>query len=61
MIAARNGAFADCVVRLEKAGIKRPAAFDTIQEILDIIESIEREDAFREDVRKAGEKAAKSS
>jgi hypothetical protein len=40
----RNGDFAECVARLEKAGIKPPKAFDLMQDILDRIEKIERED-----------------
>jgi hypothetical protein len=51
----RYGAFADCVAKLEKAGIQRPAAFDLIQDILDRIEKIEREDARVEAVRKAND------
>jgi hypothetical protein len=57
----RDGALADCVVRLEKAGIKRPAAFEIIEEILDTIERIEREDALRQNVLKAGGQAASRS
>lgn len=51
----RNGAFAECIAKLEKIGVKRPAAFDTIQEILDILDAIDREDARRDACRKASE------
>jgi hypothetical protein len=51
----RGGAFADCVATLEKAGIKRPAAFDIVQEILDTIGRIEREDARIEAAKNASE------
>jgi hypothetical protein len=57
----RDGDFAECVVRLEKAGVRPPKAFELIAEILDIIGNIEREDAFRESVRKAGGQAASQS
>jgi hypothetical protein len=57
----RNAAFAECVSKLEKSGVSRPAALDVFEEILDTIERIEREDAFREEVRKAGGRAASQS
>jgi hypothetical protein len=57
----RNVAFAECVSKLEKAGISRPAAFDAIEEILDILESIEGYDAWQEECRKASEAMRRSS
>jgi hypothetical protein len=57
----RNGSLYEQVAKLEKAGIQKPAAFAMIEEILDTLEAIEREDAFRESVRKAGGQAASQS
>jgi len=51
----RHGALEESIARLEKTGIKRPAAFDLIEEILDSLDAIEREDARREECRKASE------
>jgi hypothetical protein len=51
----RNGALYECIDKLEKAGVQRPAALDLIQEILDTVEGIEREDARLEACRKASE------
>ena len=56
----RNSAFAECVSKLEKAGISRPAAFDVIEEILDTIERVEGYDAWRAECAKASEAAKRT-
>jgi hypothetical protein len=47
----RDGAFSECVTKLEKAGVRQPKAFELIAEIIDRIGKIEREDARRAEAR----------
>jgi hypothetical protein len=51
-----RGDFNEAVARLQKAGMKLPPAFETISEILDILDAIEREDQRRAAEREAARK-----
>ena len=51
-----RGDFNEAVARLQKAGMKLPPAFETISEILDILESIEWEDQRRAEAHEAARK-----
>jgi hypothetical protein len=57
----RHGQFADCVAKLENAGLQRPKAFDILQEILDILDAVEAEDARLAANKKAAEAFRKRS
>jgi len=48
-----RGDFNEAVARLQKAGMKLPPAFETISEILDILDAIEREDQRRAEAHAA--------
>jgi hypothetical protein len=54
-----RGDFNEAVARLQKAGMKLPPAFETISEILDILESIEAEDQRRTAAKEAARKFRK--